>query len=76
MLALLLRYRTCVCQARLGPILNEIMSSLNERAECVIPLDDGNTLSLRLFVPRAEPPHIADYEVPRFVWCVIATLLL
>ncbi|KAI9663898.1 MAG: Nitrogen permease regulator 2 [Bathelium mastoideum] len=41
-----------------------IMEDLNNYSECMIPIDDSNTLNLKLFPPRPPPPHVHGWHVP------------
>jgi hypothetical protein len=45
-------------------MLHHILSFLNERGECVLPVDDANTLSLKLLLWRPSPPPVQDVDVP------------
>ena len=43
------------------------MEDLNNYAECMIPIDDLNTLNIKLFPTLPSPPKIAPYHVPLFL---------
>ncbi|ORY14212.1 nitrogen permease regulator 2-domain-containing protein [Clohesyomyces aquaticus] len=41
-----------------------IMEDLNNYCECMIPIDDSNTINLKLFPTHPPPPPIHSYQVP------------
>ncbi|KAF2006753.1 nitrogen permease regulator 2 [Amniculicola lignicola CBS 123094] len=41
-----------------------ILEDLNNYAECMIPIDDSNTINLKLFPTRSPPPPIHAHHVP------------
>ncbi|CAI6339512.1 unnamed protein product [Periconia digitata] len=41
-----------------------VLEDLNNYAECMIPIDDSNTINLKLFPTRAPPPPIYVHTVP------------
>ncbi|KAF1812205.1 nitrogen permease regulator 2 [Eremomyces bilateralis CBS 781.70] len=41
-----------------------IMEDLNNYCECMIPIDDANTVNLKLFPPQPPPPPVPSYVVP------------
>ena len=49
---------------RLQEILTNTRNKLNLEARCVLPLDDANILSLKLFHILPEPPQLRDHDVP------------
>ncbi|KAF2230685.1 NPR2-domain-containing protein [Viridothelium virens] len=49
---------------RVYALCEMIMEDLNNYSECMIPIDQSNTLNLKLFPPRAPPPHVHGWHVP------------
>jgi nitrogen permease regulator 2-like protein len=43
-----------------------LVSDLNNYCECMIPIDDLNTLNLKLFPTYAPPPPVKGWQVPIF----------
>ncbi|KAL1296735.1 hypothetical protein AAFC00_000205 [Neodothiora populina] len=41
-----------------------VLEDLNNYCECMIPIDDSNTVNLKLFPTRAAPPPIHGWHVP------------
>lgn len=41
-----------------------VLEDLNNYAECMIPIDDSNTINLKLFPTRPPPPPILAHQVP------------
>ncbi|KAH7396457.1 nitrogen permease regulator 2-domain-containing protein [Pyrenochaeta sp. MPI-SDFR-AT-0127] len=41
-----------------------LLEDLNNYAECMIPIDDSNTINLKLFPTRPPPPPILAHQVP------------
>ncbi|KAF2681145.1 nitrogen permease regulator 2 [Lentithecium fluviatile CBS 122367] len=41
-----------------------VLEDLNNYAECMIPIDDSNTINLKLFPTRPPPPPIHAHTVP------------
>ncbi|KAF2273372.1 NPR2-domain-containing protein [Westerdykella ornata] len=41
-----------------------VLEDLNNYAECMIPIDDSNTINLKLFPAHPPPPPIHSYQVP------------
>ncbi|KAL5120395.1 Nitrogen permease regulator 2 [Pleosporales sp. CAS-2024a] len=41
-----------------------VLEDLNNYAECMIPIDDSNTINLKLFPTRPPPPPISAHQVP------------
>ncbi|KAF1973733.1 nitrogen permease regulator 2 [Bimuria novae-zelandiae CBS 107.79] len=41
-----------------------LLEDLNNYAECMIPIDDSNTINLKLFPTRPPPPPIHAHQVP------------
>ncbi|KAG9844765.1 NPR2-domain-containing protein, partial [Aureobasidium melanogenum] len=49
---------------RVFAICEMVLEDLNCYCECMIPIDDSNTLNLKLFPTRSPPPPIQIYHVP------------
>eukprot|EP01137_Pigoraptor_chileana_P022833 Opistho-2@88196 len=45
-------------------ILTTIFDGLNANGECIIPVNDANTMYLKLFPARFTPSPVRDHEVP------------
>ncbi|KAH8728535.1 nitrogen permease regulator 2 [Phaeosphaeriaceae sp. PMI808] len=41
-----------------------VLEDLNNYAECMMPIDDSNTINLKLFPTRPPPPPILAHQVP------------
>ncbi|KAH9863660.1 hypothetical protein J1614_009592 [Plenodomus biglobosus] len=41
-----------------------VLEDVNNYAECMIPIDDSNTINLKLFPTRPPPPPILAHQVP------------
>eukprot|EP01114_Cavostelium_apophysatum_P021731 TRINITY_DN7662_c0_g1_i1.p2 TRINITY_DN7662_c0_g1~~TRINITY_DN7662_c0_g1_i1.p2 ORF type:complete len:400 (+),score=91.55 TRINITY_DN7662_c0_g1_i1:37-1236(+) len=52
---------------RIHSIIKDIFYSLNRDRECSIPIDDANTLYLKLFPGFSSPPAVMEHHVPVFV---------
>ncbi|RDW87734.1 nitrogen permease regulator 2 [Coleophoma crateriformis] len=48
----------------IGPLLEIIKEDLNNYNECNVPVDDANTINMKLFTIHATPPHIKSWHVP------------
>ncbi len=51
-------------KTRLKKILIETRNQLNLQARCVLPLDNANMLSLKLFHILPDPSSVRDHDVP------------
>ncbi|KAI5241632.1 nitrogen permease regulator 2 [Aureobasidium subglaciale] len=49
---------------RVFAICEMVLEDLNCYCECMIPIDDSNTLNLKLFPTRSPPPPIQIFHVP------------
>ncbi|KAF1954672.1 nitrogen permease regulator 2 [Byssothecium circinans] len=45
-------------------LCENVLEDLNNYAECMIPIDDSNTINLKLFPTRPPPPPIHTHTVP------------
>jgi len=52
---------------RLPHILQQILTELNSRGQCSIPINESNTLHLRVVKILPPPPKVEDYHVPIFL---------
>ncbi|KAI9702724.1 MAG: Nitrogen permease regulator 2 [Bogoriella megaspora] len=50
--------------SRVYALCEMIMEDLNNYSECMIPIDQSNTLNLKLFPPRLPPPPVHGWHVP------------
>lgn len=48
----------------LGALLEIIREDLNNYNECMIPIDDSNTINMKLFPTQADPPPVKAWHVP------------
>jgi nitrogen permease regulator 2-like protein len=51
---------------KLYSLCETLISDLNNYCECMIPIDDLNTLNLKLFPTYAPPPPVKGWHVPIF----------
>jgi hypothetical protein len=53
-------------QARrpIGSLLDIIKEDLNNYGECMIPVDDANTINMKLFPHHPTPPEVKGWHVP------------
>lgn len=52
-------------QNALGVVLGRILSDLNDKGECYLPLDDANMLSLKLATQLPTPPQVRHISTGR-----------
>ncbi|KAI0473370.1 nitrogen permease regulator 2-domain-containing protein [Xylariaceae sp. FL0804] len=45
-------------------LLEIVKEDLNNYGECMIPVDDANTLNMKLFPPTPSPPAVRGWHVP------------
>ncbi|XP_053577090.1 GATOR complex protein NPRL2 isoform X1 [Bombina bombina] len=51
---------------RLVPIMSVLLEGLNSTGECSLPIDESNTMHLKVIELRASPPTAQEYDVPVF----------
>ncbi|XP_071983512.1 GATOR1 complex protein NPRL2 [Engystomops pustulosus] len=51
---------------RLVPIMSILLEGLNSTGECSLPIDESNTMHLKVIELRAAPPTAQEYDVPVF----------
>ncbi|KAG8436134.1 hypothetical protein GDO86_007297 [Hymenochirus boettgeri] len=51
---------------RLVPIMSILLEGLNSTGECSLPIDESNTMHLKLIELRVSPPAAQEYDVPVF----------
>ncbi|KAI7807729.1 putative nitrogen permease regulator 2-like protein [Triplophysa rosa] len=51
---------------KLLPILSTLMEELNVKGACTLPIDDSNTIHLKLIKQRKDPLVVQEYDVPVF----------
>ncbi|XP_056605693.1 GATOR complex protein NPRL2 [Triplophysa dalaica] len=51
---------------KLLPILSTLMEKLNVKGACTLPIDDSNTIHLKLIKQRKDPLVVQEYDVPVF----------
>ncbi|KAM4651185.1 GATOR1 complex protein NPRL2 isoform 2-T2 [Discoglossus pictus] len=51
---------------RLVPIMSILLEGLNSTGECALPIDESNTMHLKVIDLRASPPTAQEYDVPVF----------
>lgn len=59
-------YETEKSKFRLGDIMKQILEDLNKSGQCIIPINDSNTLHLRVVRVSQDPPQVDDHHVPLF----------
>lgn len=52
------------CRRDLGALLEIIREDLNNYNECMIPIDNSNTINMKLFPTQADPPPVKSWHVP------------
>ncbi|EMR10725.1 hypothetical protein PNEG_00875 [Pneumocystis murina B123] len=45
-------------------IIEQIMEDLNNYCECMIPIDETNTINIKLFPTFSNPPKVLPHQVP------------
>ncbi|KAH8700543.1 nitrogen permease regulator Npr2 [Talaromyces proteolyticus] len=53
-------------EGKLYSLCETLMEDLNNYSECMIPIDELNTLNFKLFPVYPAPPHVKAWEVPLF----------
>ncbi|XP_077055257.1 GATOR1 complex protein NPRL2 isoform X6 [Siphateles boraxobius] len=51
---------------KLLPILSTLLEELNVTGACTLPIDDSNTIHLKLIEQRKDPQVVQEYDVPVF----------
>ncbi|XP_069500141.1 GATOR1 complex protein NPRL2 isoform X1 [Ambystoma mexicanum] len=51
---------------KLVPIMSILLESLNATGECTLPIDESNTIHLKVIEQRPSPPIVQEYDVPVF----------
>ncbi|GLD69372.1 nitrogen permease regulator 2-like protein [Lates japonicus] len=54
---------------KLLPIMSTLLEELNATGACTLPIDDSNTIHLKLIQLRKDPPIVQEYDVPVFTQC-------
>ncbi|XP_029946812.1 GATOR1 complex protein NPRL2 [Salarias fasciatus] len=54
---------------KLLPILSTLLEDLNATGACTLPIDESNTIHLKLIQLRKDPPIVQEYDVPVFTQC-------
>lgn len=49
---------------RLRPVLRRVLDELREFGECIVAIDEANTLALKITPRLIDPPEVLDYQVP------------
>ncbi|KAF9692061.1 hypothetical protein EKO04_010150 [Ascochyta lentis] len=52
------------CGSKVYALCEMVLEDLNNYAECMIPIDDSNTINLKLFPTRQPPPPVQAHQVP------------
>ncbi|KAL5359621.1 nitrogen permease regulator 2-domain-containing protein [Aspergillus floccosus] len=53
-------------EGKVYSLCETLMEDLNNYCECMIPIDDLNTLNIKLFPIYPSPPHVRAWHVPLF----------
>ncbi|XP_033115443.1 GATOR complex protein NPRL2-like [Anneissia japonica] len=54
-------------KALLPDIMKQLLSNLNEHGKCSIPINDSNTIHLKIVPPMRDPPPVFEHQVPMFL---------
>ncbi|KAG7280547.1 hypothetical protein CRUP_028272 [Coryphaenoides rupestris] len=57
------------CKQKLLPIMSTLLEELNATGACTLPIDESNTIHLKLIEQRKDPPIVQEYDVPVFTKC-------
>ncbi|KAK3393693.1 nitrogen permease regulator 2 [Podospora didyma] len=52
------------CRRPIASLLEIIKEDLNNYGECMIPVDDANTINMKLFPHHPTPPEVKGWHVP------------
>nr|XP_005992727.1 PREDICTED: nitrogen permease regulator 2-like protein isoform X4 [Latimeria chalumnae] len=50
-------------------IMSVLLERLNASGECTLPIDESNTIHLKVIEQRKDPPVVQEYDVPVFTEC-------
>ncbi|KAK3336710.1 nitrogen permease regulator 2 [Cercophora scortea] len=56
--------RESYCRRPIESLLEIIKEDLNNYGECMIPVDDANTINMKLFPHHMTPPEVKGWHVP------------
>uniref|UniRef100_A0A8C6X4D5 NPR2 like, GATOR1 complex subunit n=1 Tax=Naja naja TaxID=35670 RepID=A0A8C6X4D5_NAJNA len=51
---------------KLIPIMTILLEELNATGKCTLPIDESNTIHLKVIEQRPDPPIVQEYDVPVF----------
>ncbi|XP_043408256.1 GATOR complex protein NPRL2 isoform X4 [Chelonia mydas] len=51
---------------KLVPIMTILLEELNATGKCTLPIDESNTIHLKVIEQRPDPPIVQEYDVPVF----------
>ncbi|NXA33337.1 NPRL2 protein, partial [Eudromia elegans] len=51
---------------KLVPIMTILLEELNANGKCTLPIDESNTIHLKVIEQRPDPPVVQEYDVPVF----------
>nr|XP_015203554.1 PREDICTED: nitrogen permease regulator 2-like protein [Lepisosteus oculatus] len=54
---------------KLVPIMSTLLEELNAKGACTLPIDESNTIHLKLIEQRKDPAIVQEYDVPVFTQC-------
>ncbi|XP_030828296.1 GATOR complex protein NPRL2 [Strongylocentrotus purpuratus] len=54
-------------KCRVPDILEKLLSHLNEFGKCSVPINDSNTIHLKIVPPTKEPQSVLEHHVPMFL---------
>ncbi|KAK6473875.1 GATOR complex protein NPRL2 isoform X1 [Huso huso] len=54
---------------KLVPIMSTLLEELNAKGECTLPIDESNTIHVKLIDQRKDPLIVQEYDVPVFTEC-------
>ncbi|TGZ84852.1 nitrogen permease regulator 2 [Ascodesmis nigricans] len=50
--------------ARVYALIEQVLEDLNNYSECMIPIDESNSINIKLFPTYAPPPPVQPFHVP------------
>ncbi|KAK6321697.1 hypothetical protein J4Q44_G00086730 [Coregonus suidteri] len=54
---------------KLLPIMSTLLEELNATGACTLPIDESNTINLKLIEQSRDPLTVQEYNVPVFTQC-------
>ncbi|XP_071477108.1 GATOR1 complex protein NPRL2-like [Diadema antillarum] len=54
-------------KARVPDVLEKLLTNLNEYGKCSVPINESNTIHLKIVPPTKEPQPVLEHHVPMFL---------